>query len=103
MTNLAFTHHAHDHMTERGVTQAEVYSAANEPDERHPSPKQQGKMIAEKQLETGHIPRSSCAFSYKIGARANESWMNRSSERHICGPDTPTGWREYAKCHCRPR
>jgi Domain of unknown function (DUF4258) len=55
--NLVFTHHARDRMDERGVTQQEVYSAANEPDHRYPSPKQPGRMIAEKQLETGDILR----------------------------------------------
>jgi hypothetical protein len=57
MTNLVITHHARERMDERGVTQGQVYSAANEPDDRYPSPKQRGRMIAEKQLETGHTLR----------------------------------------------
>jgi hypothetical protein len=57
MTNLVFTHHARERMDERRITRAEVYSAANEPDDRYPSPTQPGKMIAEKELETGRILR----------------------------------------------
>jgi Domain of unknown function (DUF4258) len=57
MTNLLFTHHARERMEERGVTEGDVYSAANEPDDRYHSPKQRGSMIAEKQLETGHTLR----------------------------------------------
>ena len=57
MTNLLFTHHARDRMDERDITQAQVYSAVNEPDDRYYSPKQRGSMIAEKQLETGHTLR----------------------------------------------
>ena len=44
-------------MDERSVTESQVYSAANEPDDRYHSPKQEGSMIAEKQLETGHTLR----------------------------------------------
>jgi hypothetical protein len=60
MKTLLFTHHERDRMDERGVTQPEVYSATNEPDHRYPSPKQPGRMIAEKHLETGHTLRVIC-------------------------------------------
>ena len=57
MKNLVFTHHARERMAERRVTEGQVYSATNDPDDRYPLPKQQGRMIAEKELETGHILR----------------------------------------------
>jgi len=83
MKNLVFTHHARDRMEERGVTQAEVYSAANEPDHSYQSPKGQGRMIAEKRLETGHTLR--VIYTEERGMYVIISVIKMSSRRQRTG------------------
>ncbi len=54
---LVFTHHARERMDERGVTQGQVYSALENPDDHRPSPQGQDRFVAEKRLETGQTLR----------------------------------------------
>ncbi len=57
MKTLMFTHHARERMAERGVTQGQVHSALQAPDDNRPSSKGRGRLIAEKLLETGQTLR----------------------------------------------
>jgi len=57
MKNLFFTHHAHDRLEERGVSQRQVYDTLKNPDDIQPSKKGLGRFVAEKHLETGQTLR----------------------------------------------